>query len=356
MRDAIILSGWTWEANNVPERMAKVLAGAGARILYCENPVSVFRQAPRALTEISKNVFAFGLKFLGHRLNAFSVLSRIQAVFMANQITAYAEELKLQDPLLIYPHGDYCLSLCKEFKRRGFRLVNICMDYELSIMREHIRQADLALVIPYAAFVELKQEFGKKIRLIPQFSTVSTSRVSQRGGSSEPSDLSLIPRPRLGYFGELTGRVSLRLLGEILAKHSAWQFISFGKKKSLALHNEHVLSWRPQAELELVLDGLDVGFMPYDCSVPKNLHCVPLKLFDYFARGMPVVSTPIQYLRECEELVYLGDTADTLAESVSAALSEPADSPKKAKRKAIAQEHAVENLSRLLAPMLDELR
>ena len=57
MRDAIIVSGWTWEAHNVPERLALALAHTGRRILYCDRPVSVFRHSPRKLTEVGERNF-----------------------------------------------------------------------------------------------------------------------------------------------------------------------------------------------------------------------------------------------------------------------------------------------------------
>jgi glycosyltransferase involved in cell wall biosynthesis len=265
-----------------------------------------------------------------------------------------AEELKLSNPLLIYQHGDYCLSLCREFKRRGFRLIHICMDYELEIQREHVRESDLTLAIPRAAFDELREEFGDKIRLLPQLSSLDGSDLAEAQNLLEPNELSEIPRPRLGYLGNLVGRVSLPLLSEILSKNPDWHFLSFEATKWLSLPNEHVLSWRSRGELLPILNGLDIGFMPYDCVDPKNLHCVPLKLFDYFACGIPVVSTPITYLREYEDVVYLGATADELADAISLALREPKDSPKKAQRKAIAHEHSIDNLSRHLAKTLAE--
>ena len=40
MRDAIILSTWSWDTFNVPERIALALAMRGARVLYCEIPAS----------------------------------------------------------------------------------------------------------------------------------------------------------------------------------------------------------------------------------------------------------------------------------------------------------------------------
>jgi glycosyltransferase involved in cell wall biosynthesis len=93
--------------------------------------------------------------------------------------------------------------------------------------------------------------------------------------------------------------------------------------------------------------------MPYDFQNPYNLHCVPLKLFDYFAVGMPVVSTPISVLREFSDLVYIGATADELAEAISLALKEDVQSSKKAKRMAIARQHSVENISSMLKGIID---
>jgi hypothetical protein len=94
--------------------------------------------------------------------------------------------------------------------------------------------------------------------------------------------------------------------------------------------------------------------MPYDCANPYNLHCVPLKLFDYFALGMPVASTPIVAIQEYGGLVYAGGTANELADAISLALRESDDSPKKAKRVAVAREHSVENVSEILRVILDE--
>jgi hypothetical protein len=352
MRDAIVLSGWTWDTFNVPERVALALARAGLRVLYCENPVSFLRHSARTLTEVEKGVFALGLKFVGHRLNALPVIRPIQAKLLANQIVGNARKLGLHDPIFVYPHGNYCLTLCREFKRRGFRLIHISMDYELELQIEHARESDLTLSIPHAAYQELHAKFGEKVKLLPQFSAYEdANRATER--LQNPPVLAMIPRPRLGYLGSIPGRISVPVLAEILTEHPEWHFISFGKANGLPPSNGHVLPWQSRQEASAIVDGLDVGFMPYDCSDPKNLHCVPLKLFDYFARGIPVVSTPIVYLRQFEDLVYLGTTPQELANRISEALAEPLQSPKKARRQAIARNHSIDNLSRVLVTLLD---
>ncbi|MCU1242664.1 MAG: glycosyl transferase, group 1 [Candidatus Acidoferrum typicum] len=351
MRDAIVLSGWRWETCNVPERIALALAHAGSRVLYCENPVSFIRRA-RSVTEVVQGVFAFRPVLLSHRLNRVPAFLRTQSAALANQVLAAAATLKLKDPLVFYPHGDYCLGLCREFKKRGLPLVHICMDYELATQMEHVQQSDLTLAIPRVAFQELKVQFGEKIRTLPQLSIIRNGTANV--GVRESSEFAKIPRPRLGYLGNLVGRASLPLLGELLSKHPEWNFISFGSKKWFPLPNEHVLPWRAQDELQAVLAGLDVGLMPYDCANPYNLHCVPLKLFDYFALGMPVVSTPIVAIAEYGDLVYAGETAAELAGAVTLALKEADDSPKKARRMALAREHSFENVSEILREILDE--
>jgi hypothetical protein len=352
LRDAIVISGWTWEAANVPERIALALAHAGARVLYCENPSSVFRRSHRRLVEVHRGIYAFGMKFFGHRLNFNPVLSQIQAKLVARQVIKKAVELGLRDPLFIYPHGPFYAPLCREFKRQGFPLVHICMDYELSEQMEHVRLSDLTLAIPEAAFEELNTQFKGKVRRLPQLALVSAPQLPQ-GVNELPSELSTIPRPRLAYLGNITARVDVALLREFLVKRPDWHFVHFGAKKQLSLPNEHVLSWRPQKGLEELIPGVDVGFLPYDCSDPKNLHCVPLKIFDYFSRGVPVVSTPIVNASTYHDLVYIGGTTEQLERAVSEALNEPPESPKKARRMVIARDHSIENISGILTSLLD---
>jgi hypothetical protein len=66
------------------------------------------------------------------------------------------------------------------------------------------------------------------------------------------------------------------------------------------------------------------------------------------------VKTPIVDIREYGDLVYTGETANELADAISLALKEADDSPKKAKRTAVAREHSVENVSEILREILDQ--
>jgi hypothetical protein len=55
---------------------------------------------------------------------------------------------------------------------------------------------------------------------------------------------------------------------------------------------------------------------------------------------------------EMKNEVYVGDTVGELTEAIESALSESAESPKRARRKTIAHEHSLENIAELLGRVL----
>lgn len=79
---------------------------------------------------------------------------------------------------------------------------------------------------------------------------------------------------------------------------------------------------------------------------------MPLKVFDYFNAGIPVVSTPIVNLFEYSDTIYFGDTAEELAAAIELALSEPQDSQRKSARRDIAKSHSIAALAEALSEIL----
>jgi glycosyltransferase involved in cell wall biosynthesis len=352
VRDAIVMSGWTWETFNVPERISLAFAHLGARVLYCENPVSFFRSPSRPRQEVESRVYRTTLRFLGHRLNHIPfILPRLQSQLLTTQILRSVQDLRLEDPLFVYPHGIFA-SLCSAFKKRGFFLVHVCMDYPEAGQERLIELSNLTLVIPKSLYEGMRVIYGEKIQMIPQVGRLLDFRDVGAEMSMEPNDLVNIPRPRLGYIGPVDRRLDLRVLSEVLEAHPEWHMFHFGESKCLPLKNVHVLAWRPPEELSQIVAGLDLGFMPYARDDNKNLHCMPLKLFDYFALGKPVVSTRILNLLEFSETIYFGDNAGELCRAIQTALDEPPDSPLKSKRMVIGKENSIEALAKVLAEVL----
>ncbi|HEU5411612.1 MAG TPA: hypothetical protein VFU57_11370 [Candidatus Acidoferrales bacterium] len=351
IRDAIVMSGWSWRNYNVPERVALALSYLGAKVLYCENPSSCLRKVATEVTEVFPGIFRLQPRFLGHRLNRIHLgLDYVQARMLSTQVQKCAASVGLRSPLFIYPHGEFFVPLCREFKKRGFPLVHCCFDYPERGQERHIELSDFTLTLSKSIFHPLRAKYGPKIAIVPQVRWIE-------GDESEeacvlPAELAVIPRPRLGYIGLVSNRLNLGILHQLLLSRPEWHFVHFGDSKCLPLANVHTIAWRDPGNLDRLIANLDIGFMPYNCSNNKDFHCMPLKVFDYFNAGVPVVSTPIVNLWEYSDTIYFGDTAEELITAVESALDEPADSPRRSLRRNIAKRQSIsalaESLSRIL--------
>jgi len=207
------------------------------------------------------------------------------------------------------------------------------------------------VVIPKSVFHDLRARYGEKIEWIPQ--SIHLPAASQKNPvREEPAQLAAIPRPRLGYLGPIFARLNLPILHEFLLQNRNWHFVYFGESNDLPAPNAHALAWRSPEELAKLVASFDVGLMPYDCTEMKNLHCSPLKLYDYFLAGLPVVATPILAVSEFKNLIYSGSTARELTDAVIRALGEPPDSPKRSLRMDVAREHSTDALGQRLEDVL----
>jgi hypothetical protein len=353
MRDAIVLSTWSWDTFNVPERIALALTLRGARVLYCEIPVSRVRSRGKSVDEISKGLYRFGPVYGGAKFSKFALTRDLQWNIVGNQILREAKNLDLNQPLFIYSHIEHLAPLCKYMNFHGLPLIHVCMDYPEDYQYELISLSDRTVVIPKGVYHKLKARFTEKIYAIPQSIHLPNAARLQKDLWGEAREISTLPRPRLGYLGPLFGRINLPLLQEVLMDNPDWQFICFGGAAALHVANAHDMGWLKPSMLPTYIATFDVGVMPYDCFSEKNLHCSPLKLLDYFLAGIPVVSTPVIPLWEYGDLIYFGETAKQFSRAVRDALDEPLTSSKRAQRMEIARNHSTEILGQKLEEILN---
>jgi hypothetical protein len=352
MRDVIIISGCNWEDFNIPERLARSASLLGARVLYCSSPVSRFKHPLSPLKEFEPGIFGFAPRIWAHRLNRWPIPSAIQSRLIADQISQHARDLNLRNPIILYGYMAGTLPVCQELKRRGYFMVHILGDYPQTKLFEHVALADQMLAVIRSGFHRLRADFGDTVHFLPEIAPTIDDQIRYAEAKVEHPLLAGIPRPRLVYLGPPHERLHAKLLREMLTARPDWHFVHFGPARANDLSNFHGLSWIPKGSLDSILAGTDVGFMPYDLRIERDFNCAPLKLFDYFAAGLPVVSTPILYVWNMEELVYTGDTARELIAAVEFALNEPPEDPRRARRKEIAKEHSIENIAKLMAGIL----
>ncbi len=335
------------------ERLAVALSMLGARVLYCDNPISMVKEKSKQAHEIEPRIFRLQTRMFGHRLNQVRLLASFQSRMLANQVSLAAEKLHLHKPMFFYSYLGQILPVCLEMKSRGCFLVHMCMDFPEPDYQAHVLPADLTLATVLSSVETIRGVTGARVVNIPQLGPPEIVGNNIDPSGTECAALQNIPRPRLIYAGALQNRVQLPLVREILQSKPQWHFIHIGSSESLVLPNAHALPWMSRGELMRVIASCDAGFMPYDRNHPVQRNVfVPLKLLDYFGLGTPVISTPIEGMLELKDLVYTGDTASELTGAIELALTEPADSSKRDRRKEFAQAHSLENFAVLLRTIL----
>ena len=351
VRDAIVFSGWSWDTFNVPERVALAFAQLGATVLYVENPISVFRQkSASTLRPIGDRIFGFRPVFLGHRLQSVPLLEALQGLNVALQIKHHERRLGLRDALFVYPWMGAFWGLAVNMKQSGHFLVRMLLDQPELDRQNRLSLADFTLLWPECGLHHIRDTFAGRACLVPH--AVDRSFFESVAVRSEPRALAKIPRPRLCYLGPAApDRLNLAAVRELLQEHPEWHFVFFGENTVPGLANAHALPWTNHEELPAYVESCEVGFMPYNC-LERQLHVKPLKLWEYFALGKPVVSTPMIHLWEYEDVIYRGHSVEQLEKAIAAALSEPTGSPKRQRRLEIAREHSIEKLAEVLRNVL----
>jgi glycosyltransferase involved in cell wall biosynthesis len=87
------------------------------------------------------------------------------------------------------------------------------------------------------------------------------------------------------------------------------------------LPNVHLLGELPYATLPRWLHRFDVATIPFRLT-PLTLATNPVKLFEYFAAGKPVVATALPEIEPYRHLCYLVDKPEDFAAQIEAALAE----------------------------------
>ncbi|GAA2150978.1 glycosyltransferase family 1 protein [Kitasatospora kazusensis] len=145
--------------------------------------------------------------------------------------------------------------------------------------------------------------------------------------AAEPADLAAVPHPRIGFFGALDDFVvDFDLLARVAKEYPDAQLVLVGSTTHdlaalTALPNVHHLGFKPYAEIPAYGRGFDVALMPW-LDNDWVRHCNPIKLKEYLALGLPVVSTDFPEVRRYAGQIAVADSTEAFVAAVGAALAE----------------------------------
>jgi len=132
------------------------------------------------------------------------------------------------------------------------------------------------------------------------------------------------PGPVIGFWGLIADWIDLQLVRYVADAFSGGTVVLLGNattdlKPLEGARNVRVLGRRPYADLPRYARGFDVALMPFrvnELTVAAN----PLKVREYLAAGLPVVSTAIPEVERLG-LCRIGRGADSIVREIAAAIA-----------------------------------
>jgi len=211
----------------------------------------------------------------------------------------------------------------------------------------------------FAISKSLKNKYGKlsnkKISLVPQgFSVQNFSKIKKLKEINIPQD-----KPKIGFVGQISQRLDYKLLNNLITNNPQWYFIFIGPKnfnqditpkKNRQLNeifNYPNCLWfdrQPKANIPSIINKFDITMIPYDISLDFNRYCYPMKVFEYFYMGKPVISTPIEELKQhkFKNLIKTGDNHRQWEKHIRDTLNKKWSKENKNKQKKMAMDNSWE--------------
>jgi len=140
-----------------------------------------------------------------------------------------------------------------------------------------------------------------------------------RNPPPRPTTLAAIPRPIFGFFGLLHHWIDIELIAETARRRPHYSFVLIGDPRvDLSIlrtcPNVYLLGRKEYDQLPAYCAAFDAAMMPFRMTeLTRNVN--PIKMYEYLAAGLPVVSTPIPEAKRFSGSILFGETSEQFAKA-----------------------------------------
>lgn len=248
----------------------------------------------------------------------------------------YPLSQRFDDYFLLYDCVDYFTGTARTEEER-----KLLIKYEQSLTKKASLVTANSTVL-----VKHLQKIRKDVYLVPQGFRIDSFKKHKYNVTK----IKRIGRPLIGYLGAVNYRVDFNLLYKLASNNPKWDFAIWGpllEKDILTKDQQEYLKkliklpnvMRGHSDKDIVpgiISQFDIGMIPYDASIDFNKYCYPMKLFEYFYLGKPVVSTPITELKIFPKLVKIGSNYKQWQKNIQSILGKSWPSDKIREQKSLA--------------------
>lgn len=222
------------------------------------------------------------------------------------------------------------------------------------LLEDLVERADLLTTSSPAMARTLPGVGPDKARVLKN--AADTTVFSEQSNSACPEDLSEIPKPRIGYFGNINRRVDFESVIAVALARPDWHWVFIGHLtesslmeddearegylKSLELPNVHYLGSKPRTAVAAYMANVDVNTICYRIRPGEWIEAgYPLKLNEYLAIGRPVVAAPQEIIvADFSSVVGIADTPEKWLNALDHAIKHGGVGSQ-AQRRALAQKN-----------------
>jgi glycosyltransferase involved in cell wall biosynthesis len=177
-------------------------------------------------------------------------------------------------------------------------------------LEQRLMEKSNCVIVSSDLLLKNKQRYNRNTFLVTHGVDVAHFRRTCDSDTVIPEDIRSLKKPIIGFFGLIADWVDLGLIRFLAGARPEWSFVLIGKvatglKALEGQSNVHFLGQRPYASLPGYAKAFDVALLPFllnDLTLAAN----PLKLREYLAAGLPVVSTAIPEAEKLRHLLQTG--------------------------------------------------
>jgi len=379
-RDFIItgLQSWDIPIGSNAIDIAKEIAVEN-RVLYVNSPLDmmtiirnkptpetiqrldVYRKRKTPLRQISDSLWVLDFPFWiwsvnglpdGPLFDLFNILNN-RKIF--KYVSKVASELKFKDVIHFIDNDIYRSFYSKDilkpklsvyYRRDNLQAIDFWKKHAPRLEPKLIEKSDL-IVANSPQLAAFARQYNKRSFDVGQGVDLSAYDLSLE--FKEPTEFEAIPKPRIGYIGDITSlRLDADLIYEVAKSKPDYSFVMIGRVDKLfaahamnGLQNVHFLGSVAKNKVPTYMSALQVCLNPQLLN-ELTIGNYPRKVDEYLALGKPVIATKTDTMELFREHSYLCSSVADYQDAVEKALQE--DSEEKAgQRIAFAQSHSWKN-------------
>jgi len=300
----------------------------------------IFRLLFRKITQLDKNIFLIEpIIQLPGNLLSFKI-NKINQKLSYLYFSYIFKKLKLKNKFLWF-FNPYLPDLIGKFDE--VYSLYYCIDFFSALStgnkkkvidtleKQTIEKTKLTVTITQKLYDD-KKKIAKNIEFVYNGCDYEKIReIMTTDNIAKPDELKNINTPILGHMGSITSKINLDLIEFLATRNPQWTFVFIGEifyadidiikiNKLKQYKNILFLGAKTREQVYVYEKFFDVCLNIYVLNSWTE-YFIPLKLYEYFSTGKPIVSTYLPELTKFQDILYLSNDFVEFEENIKKCLN-----------------------------------